>query len=93
MKSPKVGFVSLGCPKALVDSERILTQLKTEGYDVASDYDGADLVVVNTCGFIESAVQESLDAIGEAMEPPLITSESMTYHTSPTPCPFTSPGA
>ena len=67
MKSPKVGFVSLGCPKALVDSERILTQLKTEGYDVASDYDGADLVVVNTCGFIESAVQESLDAIGEAM--------------------------
>ena len=67
MKSPKVGFVYLGCPKALVDSERILTQLKTEGYDVASDYDGADLVVVNTCGFIESAVQESLDAIGEAM--------------------------
>ena len=67
MKSPKVGFVSLGCPKALVDSERILTQLKTEGYDVASDYDGADLVVVNTCGFIESAVQESLDAIGEAI--------------------------
>ena len=67
MKSPKVGFVSLGCPKALVDPARILTQLKTEGYDVASDYDGADLVVVNTCGFIESAVQESLDAIGEAM--------------------------
>jgi ribosomal protein S12 methylthiotransferase len=67
MKTPKVGFVSLGCPKALVDSERILTQLKTEGYQVASDYDGADLVVVNTCGFIESAVQESLDAIGEAM--------------------------
>ena len=67
MKSPKVGFVSLGCPKALVDSERILTQLKTEGYDVASDYEGADLVVVNTCGFIASAVQESLDAIGEAI--------------------------
>ncbi|KAA8734393.1 30S ribosomal protein S12 methylthiotransferase RimO [Acinetobacter qingfengensis] len=67
MKSPKVGFVSLGCPKALVDSERILTQLKTEGYQVAQDYDGADLVVVNTCGFIESAVQESLDAIGEAI--------------------------
>ena len=63
MKTPKVGFVSLGCPKALVDSERILTQLKTEGYQVASDYDGADLVVVNTCGFIESAVQESLDAV------------------------------
>lgn len=67
LKSPKVGFVSLGCPKALVDSERILTQLKTEGYQVASDYAGADLVVVNTCGFIESAVQESLDAIGEAI--------------------------
>ena len=67
MKSPKVGFVSLGCPKALVDSERILTQLKTEGYQVAQDYNGADLVVVNTCGFIESAVQESLDAIGEAI--------------------------
>jgi ribosomal protein S12 methylthiotransferase len=67
MKSPKVGFVSLGCPKALVDSERILTQLKTEGYQVAQDYAGADLVVVNTCGFIESAVQESLDAIGEAI--------------------------
>jgi ribosomal protein S12 methylthiotransferase len=67
MKSPKVGFVSLGCPKALVDSERILTQLKLEGYQVAADYSGADLVVVNTCGFIESAVQESLDAIGEAI--------------------------
>lgn len=67
MKSPKVGFVSLGCPKALVDSERILTQLRTEGYQVAQDYAGADLVVVNTCGFIESAVQESLDAIGEAL--------------------------
>ncbi len=67
MKSPKVGFVSLGCPKALVDSERILTQLRTEGYEVAQNYDGADLVVVNTCGFIESAVQESLDAIGEAI--------------------------
>ncbi|MFB2539627.1 MULTISPECIES: 30S ribosomal protein S12 methylthiotransferase RimO [unclassified Acinetobacter] len=67
MRTPKVGFVSLGCPKALVDSERILTQLKTEGYDVAQDYAGADLVVVNTCGFIESAVQESLDAIGEAI--------------------------
>lgn len=67
MKIPKVGFVSLGCPKALVDSERILTQLKIEGYQVAADYEGADLVVVNTCGFIESAVQESLDAIGEAI--------------------------
>lgn len=67
MKSPKVGFVSLGCPKALVDSERILTQLRTEGYEVAASFEGADLVVVNTCGFIESAVQESLDAIGEAI--------------------------
>ena len=64
---PKVGFVSLGCPKALVDSERILTQLKVEGYDLVPSYDDADVVVVNTCGFIDSAVQESLDAIGEAM--------------------------
>ncbi|MDO5769147.1 MAG: 30S ribosomal protein S12 methylthiotransferase RimO [Psychrobacter sp.] len=67
MAAPKVGFVSLGCPKALVDSERIITELSREGYRVAGDYDGADLVVVNTCGFIESAVQESLDAIGEAI--------------------------
>jgi len=67
-KTPKVGFVSLGCPKALVDSERILTQLKTEGYEIAPDYDGADVVVINTCGFIDSAVEESLDAIGEALE-------------------------
>ncbi|HTR00308.1 MAG TPA: 30S ribosomal protein S12 methylthiotransferase RimO [Candidatus Acidoferrum sp.] len=65
--SKKVGFVSLGCPKALVDSERILTQLKLEGYDIVSNYDGADVVVVNTCGFIDSAKKESLDAIGEAM--------------------------
>ena len=65
--SPKVGFVSLGCPKALVDSERILTQLRTDGYDVVPDYDSADLVVVNTCGFIDSAVTESMDAIGEAI--------------------------
>ncbi|MBU3724920.1 MAG: 30S ribosomal protein S12 methylthiotransferase RimO [Burkholderiaceae bacterium] len=64
---PTVGFVSLGCPKALVDSERILTQLRAEGYDIAPDYEGADLVVVNTCGFIDDAVQESLDAIGEAL--------------------------
>jgi len=63
----KVGFVSLGCPKALVDSERILTQLKTDGYDIVPSYDDADLVVVNTCGFIDSAKQESLDAIGEAI--------------------------
>lgn len=63
----RVGFVSLGCPKALVDSERILTQLKLDGYDVVPSYDDADVVVVNTCGFIDSAKQESLDAIGEAM--------------------------
>ena len=67
-KSPRVGFVSLGCPKALVDSERILTQLRAEGYAIAPTYAGADLVVVNTCGFIDAAVQESLDAIGEALE-------------------------
>ncbi len=64
---PRVGFVSLGCPKALVDSEQILTQLRAEGYGVSPSYAGADLVVVNTCGFIDSAVQESLDAIGEAL--------------------------
>ena len=65
--APRVGFVSLGCPKALVDSERILTQLRVEGYDLVQTYDDADVVVVNTCGFIDSAVAESLDAIGEAM--------------------------
>jgi ribosomal protein S12 methylthiotransferase len=64
---PKVGFVSLGCPKALVDSERIITRLRAEGYQLAPNYDGADVVVVNTCGFLDSAKQESLDAIGEAM--------------------------
>ena len=63
----KVGFISLGCPKALVDSERILTQLKSEGYEIAPTYEGADLVVVNTCGFIDAAVKESLDTIGEAL--------------------------
>jgi ribosomal protein S12 methylthiotransferase len=63
-----VGFVSLGCPKALVDSERILTQLRAEGYEVAPSYEAADVVVVNTCGFIDAAVDESLDAIGEALE-------------------------
>jgi ribosomal protein S12 methylthiotransferase len=67
MSSPKVGFVSLGCPKALVDSERILTQLRTEGYQIVPNYDNADVVVVNTCGFIDSAKAESLDAIGEAI--------------------------
>ena len=65
--SPKVGFVSLGCPKALVDSERILTQLKAEGYEIVPRYDKANAVIVNTCGFIDAAVQESLDAIGEAL--------------------------
>jgi ribosomal protein S12 methylthiotransferase len=66
-QNPKVGFVSLGCPKALVDSERILTQLRVEGYDIVPTYDDADVVVVNTCGFIDAAVEESLDAIGEAL--------------------------
>ena len=67
MSSNKVGFVSLGCPKALVDSERILTQLKLDGYEVVPTYEDAEVVVVNTCGFIDSAKQESLDAIGEAL--------------------------
>lgn len=67
-RAPKVGFVSLGCPKALVDSERILTHLRAEGYEVAPSYDSADVVVVNTCGFIDAAIDESLDAIGEALE-------------------------
>jgi ribosomal protein S12 methylthiotransferase len=66
--APKVGFVSLGCPKALVDSERILTRLRAEGYEICPTYDDADVVVVNTCGFIDAAVDESLDAIGEALE-------------------------
>ena len=65
--SPRVGFVSLGCPKALVDSERVLTQLRAEGYAIAPTYGGADLVIVNTCGFIDAAVAESLEAIGEAL--------------------------
>ncbi|EGX99864.1 Ribosomal protein S12 methylthiotransferase rimO [Nitrospirillum viridazoti Y2] len=65
--APKVGIVSLGCPKALVDSERILTKLRSEGYEVSPSYDDADVVLVNTCGFLDSAKQESLDAIGEAM--------------------------
>ncbi len=64
---PRVGFVSLGCPKALVDSERILTQLRAEGYDIAPTYQDADLVVVNTCGFIDDAIDESLETIGEAL--------------------------
>jgi ribosomal protein S12 methylthiotransferase len=67
-RAPRIGFVSLGCPKALVDSERILTRLRSEGYVIAPSYAGADVVVVNTCGFIDAAVDESLDAIGEALE-------------------------
>lgn len=67
MSNQTVGFVSLGCPKNLVDSERILTQLRVEGYNIVPSYNDADLVIVNTCGFIDSAVQESLDAIGEAL--------------------------
>jgi ribosomal protein S12 methylthiotransferase len=66
-KAPTVGFVSLGCPKATVDAEQILTRLRAEGYEISSSYDGADLVVVNTCGFIDAAVEESLEAIGEAL--------------------------
>ncbi|TMH66809.1 MAG: 30S ribosomal protein S12 methylthiotransferase RimO [Betaproteobacteria bacterium] len=66
-REPRVGFVSLGCPKALVDSERIITELRAEGYAISPSYEGADLVVVNTCGFIDAAVEESLDAIGEAL--------------------------
>ena len=66
--SPKIGIVSLGCPKALVDSERILSKLRAEGYELSGEYDGADLVVVNTCGFLDTAKAESLEAIGEAMQ-------------------------
>jgi len=65
--TPKVGFVSLGCPKALTDSELILTQLSAEGYQTSKTFAGADLVIVNTCGFIDDAVKESLDTIGEAL--------------------------
>src|SRR5690349_6561664 len=65
--APKISFVSLGCPKALVDSERIITRLRAEGYELARKHDGADLVIVNTCGFLDSAKAESLAAIGEAM--------------------------
>ncbi|HET7576026.1 MAG TPA: radical SAM protein, partial [Sphingomicrobium sp.] len=66
-KPPRVGLVSLGCPKALVDSERIMTKLRAEGYDMSPDYAGADVVLVNTCGFLDSAKEESLEAIGEAI--------------------------
>src|SRR6202522_3802110 len=66
MQIPRIGFVSLGCPKALVDSERIITQLRAQGYEMSPTYSKADLVIVNTCGFIESAVEESLATIQEA---------------------------
>ena len=66
-KVPTVGFVSLGCPKASSDAERILTKLRAEGYEISPSYDNSDLVIVNTCGFIDAAVEESLDAIGEAL--------------------------
>src|ERR1044072_9801092 len=66
-RPPRVGLVSLGCPKALVDSERILTKLRSDGYAMSPDYAGADVVLVNTCGFLDSAKAESLEAIGEAM--------------------------
>ncbi|MGB6922936.1 MAG: hypothetical protein WBE08_05645, partial [Methyloceanibacter sp.] len=65
--TPRIGFVSLGCPKALVDSERIITRLRAEGYELSASYQGADAVVVNTCGFLNSAKAESLAAIGEAL--------------------------
>src|ERR671912_2258529 len=65
--APKVSFVSLGCPKALVDSERIITQLRAQGYQLTKEHDGADVVIVNTCGFLDSAKRASLAAIGEAM--------------------------
>ena len=66
-RAPRISFTSLGCPKALVDSERILTRLRAEGYELAREHAGADLVIVNTCGFLDSAKAESLDAIGEAL--------------------------
>src|SRR5262245_12799356 len=65
--APKISFVSLGCPKALVDSERIVTRLRAEGYELSREHQGADLVIVNTCGFLDSAQAESLDAIGKAL--------------------------
>src|SRR6266702_7929435 len=66
-RAPKVSFVSLGCPKALVDSERIITRLRAEGYELSRKHDGADLLIVNTCGFLDSAQAESLQAIGSAL--------------------------
>ena len=66
-RNPRIGVVSMGCPKALVDSERIMTQLRAEGYDIVGSYSDADLVIVNTCGFLNEAVAESVEAINEAM--------------------------
>jgi ribosomal protein S12 methylthiotransferase len=66
--SPKVGFISLGCPKATVDSEQVITQLRAEGYAIEPDFEAADMVIVNTCGFIDAAVEESLQSIDEAMQ-------------------------
>ena len=77
--APKVGFVSLGCPKALTDSESILTRLNAEGYQTSKTFEGADLVIVNTCGFIDDAVKESLDTIGEALAIAAILLASRTY--------------
>ena len=68
MKIPRIGVVSMGCPKALVDSERIMTQLRAEGYEIVGSYSEADLVIVNTCGFLNEAVAESVEAINEAMQ-------------------------
>ena len=70
---PKIGFVSLGCPKNLVDSERILTELRTEGYDVVPSYDNADMVIVNTCGFIDDAKRESIETISKNIMPFVIS--------------------
>lgn len=67
MQNSKIGFVSLGCPKALVDSERIITQLKAQNYDLVNNYQDANVVIINTCGFVESAIEESMNAIQEAM--------------------------
>ena len=96
--APRVGFVSLGCPKALVDSEQILTRLRAEGYGIAPSYEGADLVVVNTCGFIDAAVEESLDAIAEARDSDMISRVVIEHGwgpastTAPTMCRVVLPG-
>ena len=82
-RAPKIGFVSLGCPKALVDSERIITKLRAEGYELSPSYDGADAVVVNTCGFLNSAKEESLEAIGEAWPRTARSSSPVVWGSSP----------